>query len=62
MIGSHHWQKSSVKIVVLSRVGETCSREDSDHPRPKEISWHWSCVADIFLQIGWETNASHTEC
>ena len=52
------------KIVVFSRVRES-RFEKSDRSRPKEhhdVEYRYSRVADIILQIGWETNTSHAEC
>ena len=57
MMGSHRWQKSREKIVILSRVRET-HFEVSDHPRavPMEhhgVEYKHPRVADINLKIGW---------
>ena len=56
------------KMAVLSRVGKTrfrCEELDLTIPFPKEhhgIEYRHSRIADIILQIVWETNTSHAEC
>ena len=50
--------------IVLSLLRET-HFEESDRPRTKEhhdVEYRHTRVADITLQIGWETNTSNAEC
>ena len=61
MIGGHRWQK----IRGNSRLVVRLASKSLTVPVPKEhhdVEYRHSRVADIILQIGWETNISHTEC
>ena len=64
MIGGHCWQKIRGKKSSY-RYSARLALKSLTVPVLKEhhdVEYRHSRVADIILQIGWETNTSHAEC